>query len=57
MAGNTSPAGPERPVPVERHVAVDHPGELVGFDCFHVGRLTGTTGRVWQYTAIDLATS
>ncbi len=28
-----------------------------GFDCFHVGRLTGTTGRVWQYTAIDLATS
>ena len=26
-----------------------------GFDCFHVGRLAGTTGRVWQYTAIDLA--
>ena len=22
-------------------------------DCFHVGRLAGTTGRVWQYTAID----
>ena len=33
------------------------PGELVGFDCFHVGRLAGTTGRVWQYTAIDHATS
>ena len=40
-----------------RHVAVDHPGELVGFDCFHVGRLAGTAGRVWQYTAIDLASS
>jgi transposase InsO family protein len=38
-------------------VAVDHPGELVGFDCFHVGRLSGTAGRVWQYTAIDLASS
>ena len=32
-------------------------GELVGFDCFHVGRLSGTVGMVWQYTAIDLATS
>ncbi len=51
-------AEPERPTPLEaRHVAVDHPGELVGFDCFHVGRLAGTTGRVWQYTAIDLASS
>jgi transposase InsO family protein len=49
---------PERPSPLEsRHVEVDQPGELVGFDCFHVGRLAGTTGRVWQYTAIDLATS
>lgn len=58
VAGYASPPGPE-PVaaPVERHLEVDHPGELVGFDCFHVGRLTGTTGRVWQYTAIDLATS
>ena len=41
----------------ERHIEVDHPGELVGFDCFHVGRLSGTKGKVWQYTAIDLATS
>lgn len=58
VAGYASPPGPE-PVaaPAERHVEVDHPGELVGFDCFHVGRLAGTTGRVWQYTAIDLATS
>ena len=35
------------------HIEVDHPGELVGFDCFYVGRLTGTTGAVWQLTAID----
>jgi transposase len=58
VAGYAAPAEPERHPPAEvRHVAVDHPGELVGFDCFHVGRLSGTAGRVWQYTAIDLATS
>lgn len=58
VAGYASPPEPERPEPPpERHVEVDHPGELVGFDCFHVGRLSGTTGRVWQYTAIDLASS
>jgi transposase InsO family protein len=58
VAGYAAPPGPERATPLEaRHVAVDHPGELVGFDCFHVGRLAGTTGRVWQYTAIDLASS
>ncbi len=58
VAGYASPPGPERAEPpVERHVHADHPGELVGFDCFHVGRLSGTAGRVWQYTAIDLATS
>lgn len=27
------------------------------FDCFHVGRLLGTTGAVWQYTAIDVASA
>ena len=58
VAGYAAPPEPERPTPLEaRHVAVDHPGELVGFDCFHVWRLAGTTGRVWQYTAIDLASS
>jgi len=58
VAGYAAPAGPEgQAAEPERHVAVDHPGELVGFDCFHVGRLSGTKGRVWQYTAIDLATS
>lgn len=57
VAGYAAPSEPERPIEVERHVEVNRPGELVGFDCFHVGRLTGTTGRVWQYTAIDLASS
>lgn len=58
VAGYAAPPGPEGGAPEpERHIEVDHPGELVGFDCFHVGRLSGTTGRVWQYTAIDLATS
>ncbi|MEO6350175.1 MAG: DDE-type integrase/transposase/recombinase [Candidatus Limnocylindrales bacterium] len=58
VAGYAAPPEPERPATLEtRHVEVDHPGELVGFDCFHVGRLTGTSGRGWQYTAIDLATS
>jgi transposase InsO family protein len=58
VAGYAAPPEPERPSPIEaRHVEVSQPGELVGFDCFHVGRLSGTSGRVWQYTAIDLATS
>ena len=58
VAGYAAPPGPE-PVghPAERHIEVDHPGELVGLDCFHMGRLSGTAGRVWQYTAIDLASS
>jgi len=58
VAGYAAPPGPEpvEPEP-ERHIDVSRPGELVGFDCFHVGRLSGTTGRVWQYTAIDHATS
>ncbi|HEY6605916.1 MAG TPA: DDE-type integrase/transposase/recombinase [Gaiellaceae bacterium] len=33
------------------------PGELVGVDCFSVGRLSGTKGAVWQLTAIDVASS
>jgi transposase InsO family protein len=58
VAGYAAAAGPEprEPEP-ERHIEVSEPGELVGFDCFHVGRLSGTKGRVWQYTAIDMATS
>jgi transposase InsO family protein len=58
VAGYAAPAEPEGRGPEpERHIAVQAPGELVGFDCFHVGRLSGTRGKVWQYTAIDLATS
>jgi transposase InsO family protein len=58
VAGYAAPPEPEGPAAQEpRHVHVDHPGQLVGFDCFHVGRLSGTSGRVWQYTAIDLASS
>jgi transposase InsO family protein len=57
VAGYAAPAEVGRRAEPERHIEVDHPGELVGFDCFHVGRLSGTKGKVWQYTAIDLATS
>ena len=58
VAGYAAPPGPKRPSPLEtRHVDVDRPGQLVGFDCFHIGRLAGSQARVWQYTAIDLATS
>ena len=50
-------AGYERaPLPEPpRHVEARRPGELVGLDCFYVGRLAGTKGAVWQYTAIDVA--
>jgi transposase InsO family protein len=44
---------PPRPEP-ERHIEADRPGQLVGLDCFFVGRLSGTKGAVWQYTAIDV---
>lgn len=40
------------------------PGDLVQFDCFHIGRLkearlghNKVPGMVWQYTAIDVASS
>jgi transposase InsO family protein len=58
VVGYAAPRGPEprEPEP-ERHIEVSEPGELVGFDCFYVGRLSGSDGRVWQYTAIDMATS
>jgi transposase InsO family protein len=47
----------ERPTasPTERHIDACRPGEKVGIDCFYVGRLSGTKGTVWQYTAIDVA--
>jgi transposase InsO family protein len=36
---------------------VERPGQIVGLDCFYVGRLSGTRGVVWQYTAIDTYSS
>ncbi len=39
----------------ERHIDASRPGQLVGLDCFYIGRLSGTKGAVWQYTAIDIA--
>jgi hypothetical protein len=45
VAGYAAPPGPE-PVepPLERHVEVDHPGELVGFDCFPCRAPVGIIG-------------
>jgi transposase InsO family protein len=45
---------PEIPPP-ERHIDASEPGEKVQMDCFYVGRLSGTKGTVWQYTAADVA--
>jgi hypothetical protein len=36
---------PAEPEP-ERYVEASRPGELVGLDCFYVGRLSGTKGTV-----------
>jgi transposase InsO family protein len=56
VAGAAIPPGPERPPQEpERHLDAKQPGDLVQLDCFSVGRLSGTKGRVWQYTAIDVA--
>ena len=53
-------AKPEReapPQPEPLHLDVERPGDLVQVDCFYIGRLSGTRGRTWQYTAIDVASS
>jgi transposase InsO family protein len=58
IAGTAIPVAPERPAPEEeRHIDADEPGDVVQLDCFAVGRLSGTKGRVWQYTAIDVASA
>ena len=54
IAGYAAPVPPPREAAPLRHIEVDHPGELVGFDAFFVGRLAGTRDPVWQLTAIDL---
>lgn len=47
----------ERPriPPPERHIDATEPGEKVQMDCFFIGRLSGSKGSVWQYTAADVA--
>jgi transposase InsO family protein len=57
IAGYAAPYQPPRDLPVPAHVDVDHPGQLVGIDCFFVGRLHGTKHPVWQVTAIDCYSS
>jgi len=53
VAGYAAPFEPPRDPGPERHVDVSRPGELVGIDCFFVGRLQGTKGSIWQLTAIS----
>ena len=58
VAGYAAPPQPAHaPAPEPAHLRAAHPGSLVQLDCFHIGRLTGTRGRVWQYTAIDVRSS
>lgn len=57
IAGYAAPYEPPRDPAPEQHIDVRRPGELVGIDCFYVGRLKGTKGAIWQLTAIDVASS
>ncbi len=43
--------------PKELHIDACEPGEKVQMDCFYVGRLSGSKGVIWQYTAIDVASA
>lgn len=58
VAGYAAPPEPEpRQPPPTLHIKADRPGHRVQMDCFYIGRLSGTQGVVWQYTAIDVASS
>src|SRR3954471_24607529 len=57
IAGYRAPYEPPREVEPEPRIETNRPGELVGIDCFFVGRLSGTRGAVWQITAIDTYSS
>jgi transposase InsO family protein len=58
VAGYACPPEPPGPAPAPaRQIAVSRPGELVQMDCFCIGRLSGTKGTVWQYTAVDAYSS
>ena len=55
VAGYAAPPEPEAPPMLPpAHLDVEKPGDLVQFDCFHIGRLTGTKGKVWQYCETEL---
>lgn len=58
VAGYAAPPEPEprQPLPT-LHIKADRPGHRVQMDCFYIGRLSGTQGVVWQYTAIDVASA
>jgi transposase InsO family protein len=57
VAGYRAPFAPPRDPEPEPHIETTRPGELVGIDCFFVGRLHGAKGPVWQITAIDTYSS
>ena len=57
VAGHRAPFEPPRDPEPEPHIDTERPGELVGIDCFFVGRLHGAKGPVWQITACDTFSS
>jgi transposase InsO family protein len=57
IAGYRAPYEPPREPEPEPHVESQRPGELVGIDCFFVGRLRGSKGPIWQLTACDTHSS
>jgi transposase InsO family protein len=57
IAGYRAPYEPPSEPAPPPHIDVQRPGELVGVDCFFVGRLRNTKGSVWQLTAIDCYSS
>lgn len=54
VAGYAAPPEPERRPHPEPHISATRVGEVLQVDCFLIGRLHGTGGRVWQYTATDV---
>jgi transposase InsO family protein len=56
VARHASPHELRPPIPPPaRHIEAREPGEKVQMDCFFVGRLSGSKGTIWQYTAADVA--
>lgn len=56
VAGDAAPPALSGAAP-ERHLDVEHPGQLVQLDCFCIGRLAATKGTLWPDTAIDVASA